>query len=229
MVENGTGKPDKQVVIFDLDGTLLQTLPSITVSSNAMLKYFGLPSVDMDLVARFIGNGSRILVERLMRHAGREEPLIVEEALKVYLDVFEIHCTDGVEPFDGVPEMLRDLRSMGADLAVVTNKNASMTARVLSAAFAPDLFSDIRGYTPSFPLKPDPSLTIDVLQNLQALPGCSFFVGDSDIDVFTGKNAGTRTIAVTWGYQPIERLRDANPDYIADKPEEVVGFICQYL
>jgi len=61
-----------------------------------------------------------------------------------------------------------------------------------------------------------------VLQNLQALPGCSFFVGDSDIDVFTGKNAGTRTIAVTWGYH-------ANPDYIADKPEEVVGFICQYL
>jgi phosphoglycolate phosphatase len=92
-----------------------------------------------------------------------------------------------------------------------------------------DLFSEIRGFSPDFPLKPDASQTIDVLEKLGASPERSFFIGDSDIDVMTGRNAGMRTVAVKWGYQPIEKLEAVSPDYLAESPEDLTAYIERIL
>lgn len=222
-------KSIKGVAIFDLDGTLQKTLPSITIASNLTLAHFDLPGVTEELVESFIGKGARVLVERLMRHAGVESPDCHEEAYQLYLKLFNEHCTDGVEPFEGVPQMLDDLQSMGLELAVVTNKNDKMTPLVLGKSFSLDTFSEIRGDNTQFPLKPNAAQTLEVLNLLGASLDYSFFIGDSDIDVLTGKNAKIRTIAVTWGYQPIERLIAVDPDYMADTPGEVVAYIQSVL
>jgi phosphoglycolate phosphatase len=125
--------------------------------------------------------------------------------------------------------MFDRLLGMGVDVAVVTNKNMSMAPRVLATSFSLDLFSEIRGYSPDFPLKPDASQTIDVLEKLGASPEWSFFIGDSDIDVMTGRNAGMRTVAVKWGYQPIEKLEAVSPDYLAESPEDLTTYIERVL
>lgn len=219
----------KSVAIFDLDGTLQKTLPSITISANMMLDYFGLPSLSQETVVGFIGKGARVLAESVMRHSGIDDPDTIEEAFRIYTRIFDEHCTDELEPYDGVPEMFERLLGMGVDVAVVTNKNMSMAPRVLATSFSLDLFSEIRGYSPDFPLKPDASQTIDVLEKLGASPEWSFFIGDSDIDVMTGKNAGMRTVAVKWGYQPIEKLEAVNPDYLAESPEDLTTYIERVL
>ena len=164
-----------------------------------------------------------------MRHSGIDDPDTLEEAFRIYTRIFDEHCTDELEPYDGIPEMLENLRAMGVDVAVVTNKNMSMAPRVLATSFSLDLFSEIRGFSPDFPLKPDATQTIDVLKKLRAAPERSFFVGDSDIDVLTGRNAGMHTIAVKWGYQPLEQLQAVNPDYLADNPEDLTAYIERVL
>lgn len=219
----------KSVVIFDLDGTLQKTLPSITISSNMMLDRFGLPNLTQDTVVRFIGKGSRVLAESVMRYSGINDPGTIEEAFRIYTEIFDEHCTDELEPYEGIPEMFERLLAMGVELAVVTNKNMSMAPRVLATSFPLELFSEIRGFSPDFPLKPDPTQTIDVLEKLGASPDSSFFVGDSDIDVLTGRNAGMRTIAVKWGYQPIEQLRAVRPDYFAESPEDLTAYVGRVL
>jgi phosphoglycolate phosphatase len=219
----------KSVAIFDLDGTLQKTLPSITISANMTLDHFGLPSLSQEIVVGFIGKGARVLAESVMRHSGIDDPDTIEEAFRIYTRIFDEHCTDELEPYDGVPEMFERLLGMGVDVAVVTNKNMSMAPRVLATSFSLDLFSEIRGYSPDFPLKPDASQTIDVLEKLGASPEWSFFIGDSDIDVMTGKNAGMRTVAVKWGYQPIEKLEAVSPDYLAESPEDLTTYIERVL
>jgi phosphoglycolate phosphatase len=219
----------KSVAIFDLDGTLQKTLPSITISANMMLDHFGLPSLSQEIVVGFIGKGARVLAESVMRHSGIDDPDTIEKAFRIYTRIFDEHCTDELEPYDGVPEMFERLLGMGVDVAVVTNKNMSMAPRVLATSFSLDLFSEIRGYSPDFPLKPDASQTIDVLEKLGASPEWSFFIGDSDIDVMTGKNAGMRTVAVKWGYQPIEKLEAVSPDYLAESPEDLTTYIERVL
>ena len=219
----------KSVAIFDLDGTLQKTLPSITIASNLTLDYFGLPNLSRDTVVRFIGKGARVLADSIMRHSGVDDPETLEEAFRVYTRIFDEHCTDELESYDGVPEMLERLLAIGVQVAVVTNKNMSMAPRVLATSFPLDLFSEIRGFSRDFPLKPDATQTMDVMKKLGASPEWSFFVGDSDIDVLTGRNAGMRTIAVKWGYQPLEQLKAVNPDYLAESPEDLTSYIERVL
>ncbi len=224
-----TREEGKSVAIFDLDGTLQMTLPSITISSNLTLDHFGLPNLSQETVVRFIGKGSRVLAESIMRHSGVDDPDALEKAFRIYTRIFDEHCTDELEPYDGVPEMLDRLLEMGVAVAVVTNKNMSMAPRVLATSFPLDLFSEIRGFSHAFPLKPDASQTIDVLEKLGASPERSFFIGDSDIDVLTGRNAGMHTIAVKWGYQPLEQLQAVNPDYLAESPQDLTTYIERVL
>jgi len=228
-VLKGIKEEFNSVAIFDLDGTLQKTLPSITISANMTLDHFGLPGLSQETVVGFIGKGARVLAESVMRHSGIDDPDTIEEAFRIYTRIFDEHCTDELEPYDGVPEMFDRLLGMGVDVAVVTNKNMSMAPRVLATSFSLDLFSEIRGYSPDFPLKPDASQTIDVLEKLGASPEWSFFIGDSDIDVMTGRNAGMRTVAVKWGYQPIEKLEAVSPDYLAESPEDLTAYIERIL
>ena len=112
-----------------------KTLPSITISANMTLDHFGLPSLSQEIVVGFIGKGARVLAESVMRHSGIDDPDTIEEAFRIYTRIFDEHCTDELEPYDGVPEMFDRLLGMGVDVAVVTNKNMSMAPRVLATSF----------------------------------------------------------------------------------------------
>jgi len=218
-------KPANQAAIFDLDGTLLDTLPSIMASCNETMNRLGLPEFGRDEIRTFLGMGARVLVERMMDAAGVTEPSIVDEAHRLYRELAPRQRERRAEPFPGIREMLDQVAGMGLKLGVLTNKSDKLAPGIVSDSFPQGLFTAVRGARPLVPLKPDPQSVLRMLRALKANPGKSFFIGDSDIDVLTGRAAGMRTIAVTWGYRPREELEALSPDWLAENPAGVADYI----
>lgn len=219
------GKRNNRAAIFDLDGTLLDTLPSILDSCNETMDHFDLPHFDRDEMVAFLGMGARVLVERMMAAAGVVDQDTLEEAYRIYLDLMPKQRARRAEPFPGIVEMLDQVAAMGIKLGVLTNKSDQLAAPIISDSFSPGLFKAVRGARRFVPLKPDPRSTLAMLRSLGADPGNSFFIGDSDVDVLTGRAAGMRTIAVTWGYRPTSELEALSPDCLASRPAEIVDCI----
>lgn len=224
-----TRKTIARAAVFDLDGTLLNTLPSLVASCRETLEILGLPPFGEEAVRTFIGMGQRVLVERMMAASGIEDQAMIDRAQAVYQEVFPRLCTYQVEAFEGIEALLDQLADWGFKLAVMTNKRDSLTAAVLARAFPPDRFDAIRGSLPGVPLKPDPGSTLDLLAQLGADPATSYFIGDSDIDILTGRAAGMQTIAVSWGFRPVQELVALSPDCLAHKTADIRDFIRQSL
>ncbi|MGI6158180.1 MAG: HAD family hydrolase [Saccharofermentanales bacterium] len=211
--------------LFDLDGTLLYTLPSIVASCNAMLERLRLAPLSMDQVREFVGSGSRVLVERAMRAHGITEGERIEHAYRTYTDLFKEGSRHHVAPYPGIIEMLDDLHNAGIKLGVITNKDHDLTPGVLATSFDLSRFDVILGTRPNVPLKPDPASTLEALDQMGCDAKASFFIGDSVIDVDTGRNAGMQTVSATWGYRSSRVLAAAHPDFFADAPEDVTAIV----
>lgn len=211
--------------IFDLDGTLGDTLDSLVYSVDKTLKEMQLPAITEDQCRSFVGNGARYLIERALEAAGDENHSRIEEGMELYRRVFDENCTYHLQPYEGIPELLRSLKDRGIKLAVLSNKPHRQTVKVVHAMCGDEVFDHIQGQKDEIPRKPDPAGVNYTLKQLGISKEECLYIGDSEVDIATGKNAGTKTIGVSWGFREKEELKAAGAEYIIDKAEELLQFL----
>ena len=210
----------KTAILFDLDGTLLDTLGDLHASTNAVLRQFGYPERTIDEVRRFVGNGARVLIQQAVP-AGEEHR--VEEVLAAFQAYYAAHCDILTRPYSGVPELLAELGEK-YPLAVVSNK-PDRAVKELAKIYFPALYA--RGESSDCPRKPAPDMVRMAMQALGA-EKC-IYVGDSEVDVLTAKNAGVPCIAVTWGFRDVEILRAAGAEYFCHHAADLPAIIEEVL
>ena len=211
--------------IFDLDGTLTDTLESLTYSVNATLSELGLSQITEEQCKAFVGSGARKLIERSLKAAGDPELLHVEKAMEVYGRVFKENCTYHVAPYEGIEELLNTLKALGVRLAVLSNKPHLQTKDVVATFFGADTFTCVQGQQEGIPRKPDPSAVFMIANELNAACEECLYIGDSDVDMQTGNAAGVTTIGVTWGFRSREVLKENGAVYIVNKAEEIMSIV----
>ena len=211
--------------IFDLDGTLTDTLESLTYSVNATLKELGLGQItDMQCKA-FVGSGARCLIEKALQAAGDPNAERVEEAMETYGRIFKKYCTYHVAPYNGIVEMLRELKEQGVQMAVLSNKPHLQTRDVVATFFEDETFSSVYGQREGVPRKPDPAAVHMILEELGVNGKECLYIGDSDVDMQTGCAAGVPTVGVTWGFRSKDVLIEHGATYVVDKPEEIISIV----
>lgn len=216
-----------RLVIFDLDGTLLYTVPDIAEATNHALSACGYPIHSETSIAGFIGNGINKLFERaLPEHARNQEEVLRIRSL--FLPYYNEHCADKTRPFGGIPELLREIQAAGIMIAVASNKYHPATAKLVPHFFPDIRFSAIFGEREGVPRKPDPSIVFDIL-SVSGLH-CDdrktvLYVGDSGVDMQTAANARIEAVGVTWGCRSREELATFAPAHIVDKPEEILAIV----
>lgn len=214
-----------RLCIFDLDGTLTDTLESLTFSVNETLKEMGLSAVTSEKCRQFVGNGARVLMEKSLLEAGESDLGRLDEAMEIYGRIFDANCTYHVVPYAGVPDMLRNMMQERLRLAVLSNKPHRQTVHVVETVFGKGLFTHIQGQKENIPRKPDPTAALGIAEELGISPEDTVYIGDSEVDIATGTNAHMMTIGVTWGFRGRAILQEAGAKYIADTPEEVMKLI----
>lgn len=212
----------KMLAIFDLDGTLLDTVADLGGAVNHTLAAHGLPQFELPEYKMKVGRGMRNLVKAALPGTHQEDAF-VDSFLGEFLDHYLSHIDVRTRPYPGIPEMLGELDSMGVKIAVASNKIQKGTEHLVREFFPDIPFAAICGNSPGFPLKPDPALVQYIMDRAGASKEETFMVGDSGIDITTAHNAGIRVIAVTWGFRPREDLLEA--DFTTDVAAEITEII----
>lgn len=208
--------------IFDLDGTLLNTIGSLTYAVNGMLKHFGYPAVAEAQVKKFVGDGYEKLVERSLKFSGDEELLHYKEALTVYMKVFKANALHEVKPYDGIMELLEALKARGFKAAVLSNKPDAQTIENIEAVFGKGYFDFVAGERTGIRRKPDPAGVFQILEMFGERAEHCLYFGDTSTDMETGLGAGVTTVGVTWGFRDRKELEAFHPEYVIDHPREVL-------
>ena len=211
-----------ELIIFDMDGTILDTLEDLKNSMNYTLRMFHMPERSLDEIRSFVGNGIRRLIEQAVV-AGTSEDKITE-IHKKFMEHYEIHCADFTKPYDGMCELIANLRKQGYKTAVVSNK-ADAAVRDLCVQYFPKLFDLAIGEKPDLARKPAPDMVNLALQQLQISKERAVYVGDSDVDVATAKNSNLDLIAVDWGFRSRECLLAQGADIIISHPSEILELV----
>lgn len=211
--------------IFDLDGTLTDTLESLTYSVNATLRELGLAQITDEQCKAFVGSGARKLIERSLKAAGDSKLKHMEEAMEVYGRIFKENCTYHVTPYEGIEEMLEKLKQAGVKLAVLSNKPHLQTRDVVATFFKSGTFTCVQGQQEGVPRKPDPTAVFQLADELGVTREECLYIGDSDVDMKTGVAAGVTTIGVTWGFRSREVLEENGATYIVNKAKEIISIV----
>ena len=211
-----------KAAIFDMDGTILDTLADICGSVNASLRREGFPERTMEEVRSFVGNGAKKLVERAVP-AGTDAET-TRRVLDFYRPYYEAHAQIRTAPYPGVPEAMETLRAAGVKLAVVSNKPHAATAK-LAARYYPGVFDAVLGARDGTAVKPAPDLLNEAMEALGVRPEETVYIGDSDVDVVTAENAGTDGIAVAWGFREETFLRERGAARIVRDAAELTAAI----
>lgn len=204
--------------IFDLDGTIAYTLDDLTNGINMVLDHFELPNIDKEHALQSINNGVRKFVYRCLPEGMRDDPDFFEEALRVYRKFYEQNCLVYTKPYPFVLEGLEYLKKSGAKMAVFSNKQHESTVKIVNELF-PDLFDIVLGGQNGFAHKPSPDGALYIAEQLGAKPDEIAFIGDSDVDMTTAKNAGMHPIGVSWGYRPASLLTELGAEKIICDPD----------
>lgn len=208
-------------VIFDLDGTLIDSRNDLGNSVNRILIKRGLDPHPMVAYNQFVGNGIAKLVERAFPD-GYED---LEGALQDFIVDYGAHCTDDVVFYPGVLEMLRTLNTMNIPIAVLTNKEQSLTDKIIDVAFESIQFVDVIGDRMDDLKKPNPHYIYALLNKMNLKPEETLYIGDSDVDVQTGHNAGLKVCGVAWGFRGKEELNKNNADYVVETADEILKIV----
>lgn len=212
----------KQAVIFDLDGTLLNTLGDLRAATNHALAVRGLAPRSMDEIRRFVGNGIRLLICRAMPEGTSDAE--IDAALEDFKAYYAAHIHDHTVPYDGIPQLLTALRKRGMKVAVLSNKIDSASQELI-AYFFPGKTDVVFGEHVGVPRKPDPTSCRMVMQQLGVQPEQVLYVGDSGTDMQTAKHAGLYAVGVTWGFRSREVLTENGADVLVDSPEQILQII----
>ncbi|MEY8353749.1 HAD family hydrolase [Lachnospiraceae bacterium 54-53] len=207
--------------IFDLDGTIIDTLCSLSRSISLTMEHFGYGPVDEAHTRIFVGDGFKKLVERALIHSGDENLSHFEAALAFYEETFRQNCLYRVKPYPGVPELLKFLKEKGVGIAVLTNKGHERAVECVETVYGKGFFDLITGEGNGVKCKPDPSGALMTAGHFQAKPSQCLYFGDTNTDMRTGINAGMDTAAVTWGFRSRTELEAFRPKYIIDHPDEM--------
>ena len=211
--------------IFDLDGTLTNTLESMTYSVNLTLKEMGLSQITKDQCRMFVGNGARVLIEESLKVSGDPKASRIEEGMKIYGRIFDQNCTYHVTLYEGIPEMLKALKDRGIHLAVLSNKPDRQTVKVVKEIFGDNIFDYAQGQKDGIRRKPEPDGVWYLMEQMQVSKEECLYIGDSEVDAATGKNAGLKTIGVLWGFRDRKTLETAGADDLIDRPDELLQFV----
>ncbi len=219
------------LAIFDLDGTLLNTIADLGAACNYALEKAGYPTHQAEEYPQLVGNGVNKLIERALPPKARTE----ENVLRVrewFVPYYNEHNCDLTKPYEGIEEVLRILKDTGWQLAVASNKYQAATEKIVKHYFG-DRFDVVLGERKSCPRKPDPQIVRDILKECRIdytftqsgkLTSATemIYIGDSDVDIQTARNAGLRVIGCSWGFCKRETLQTLNPDYLIDKPLDIL-------
>ena len=211
--------------IFDLDGTFTNTLESMTYSVNLTLEEMGLSKITKDQCRLFVGNGARVLMEKSLKAAGDTDASRIEEGMEIYGRIFDQNCTYHVTPYEGIPEMLKALKDKGIHLAVLSNKPDRQTVKVVKAIFGEELFDYAQGQKEGIRRKPEPDGVWYLMEQMHVSKEECLYIGDSEVDAATGRNAGLKTIGVLWGFRDRKTLETAGADDLIDRPDELLQFV----
>lgn len=208
-----------QTVIFDLDGTILDTIEDLAAAGNWVCRQHGWPEHTVEQFKGMVGHGIPNLISRFTPE-DRRSPLLMASALSQFTGYYGDHNMEKTVPYAGIPEMLERLRSAGIQMAVYSNK-ADEFSREMVAHYFPGVFRLVRGKRQGVPVKPDPTGVKAAMAELGADPAATLFVGDSSVDIQTGHNAGLKACGVTWGFRSRESLLEAGADFMADTAQEL--------
>ena len=214
-----------KVCIFDLDGTLADTIVSIAYCVNKALEQLGLTPHNVDSYNYFAGDGITPLLERSLLASGDIELVHFQELREVYIRIFAEHNMYEVTPYDGIVEMLGVLKEKNIKLAVLSNKPDAQAKNVVNTLFGEGCFDYIQGQKDTFPKKPDPAGAIRIAEILQVEKEECIYVGDTDTDMDTGNRAGMYTVGVTWGFRTREELEEHHADVIIEHPGELIDIV----
>ena len=208
-----------RAAIFDLDGTLTDTLADLHVSVNEMLEHFGYPTRTLDEVRQFVGNGARKL---MIRALPADKVDFVDEALSFYNECYARHCTDKVKPYAGIMNLLATLSDKKIPLGICTNKQHFAAVEIAEKILAPVKFAQVSGDEPNQPRKPDPTRPLAVAKSCGVEPEDTAYFGDTAVDMETAHNAGFLAVGVTWGFRPRSELESSGAQIIVDSPSEIL-------
>lgn len=211
----------KRLVIFDLDGTLLNTIADLGESVNYALKEMGYPTHSIKSYPNMVGNGVKKLIERALPPEAAN-PQIVDRLLSHFKKYYDEHCCDFTEPYPGIPEMLAKLSESGIDLAVTSNKYQAAVTKIINHYFPDANWKAVLGNNPGVPVKPDPSVVFQALLLCPTPKSDVLYVGDSGIDMETARRACVESVGVTWGFRSETELRRSLADHIVHDPDEII-------
>lgn len=213
---------DTAGVIFDLDGTLADTLADIAAGVNYALAREGLPEASTEQIKGWVGEGYLVLMQRAAPQADREQ---LQRLIRVGGTYYSQHALDQTRLYPGVRDLLEALQAAEVPLAVLSNKPALVTVPIVEALCPGIRFVAVAGYRDEASKKPNPTLALEIAQSMEAEPRKVLFVGDSATDIATARNAGMPVVAVTWGFRSREQLQAAGPDAMIDRPTELLGLL----
>lgn len=210
-----------KALLFDLDGTLVNSLEDLKNSTNFALDKMGFPVHETECYKYFVGDGMAKLIERALPEDKKDKETI-QNTLKIFLEHYAQHYVDKTVPYDGIVQLLDELTSY--KLAIISNKNQEMATVVVKKLLG-DKFQIVCGKRENYPTKPDPKLTLEIISELGVKPSECVFIGDSGMDMAVAKNAGCIALGVLWGFRKEDELRENGADYIASAPAEILGVL----
>lgn len=211
-----------KLAIFDLDGTVLNTIGGLAHAVNAVLESNGIPVKTKDEVQAMVGNGTRKLIERSVGEGA--DPELIDKVYSEYQKFYSENCSYDTYPYEGITDMLIALKQAGVKCAVVTNKPDAPAKTLIEEHFA-GLIEQTHGNVPDVPVKPDPTFVFKTMESLGVKPSETVYIGDSDVDIRTGKNAGIDYISVDWGFRTREFLIENGAGIIFSDPARLADYL----
>ena len=214
----------KKLVIFDLDGTLLNTIADLAQSTNYALKQLGYPTHPVEKYKFMVGNGINKLFERALPEGEKTEENILR-VRKEFIPYYNLHNADDSQPYTGIPELLSELQILGIQLAVASNKYQAASQRLIEHYFPSIRFVAVFGQREGINVKPDPTIVFDILKLSNTPKEAVLYVGDSGVDMQTAANAEVEACGVTWGFRPRTELEQFNPTYLVNTAQEIKNIV----
>lgn len=214
-----------KAILFDLDGTIADTIDAIRHGINLAMNELGYPESSREEVLSHINFGARHLIRLSLPEQYQSDEARVDEALAVYDRTYAKTYRETDRPYDGIPEVVSALAQKGYAIGVLSNKQDAFVQNLVPVLLPEGTYKVVRGQVPGAPAKPDPTVPLALCRLLGAEPHECALVGDSDVDMVTAKNAGFLAVGVSWGYRPVERLLEMGADAIAKAPEDILKII----
>ncbi len=214
----------KKLAIFDLDGTLLNTIDDLAHAANHALTECGFPTHDIASYPFFVGNGVGRLLERVLPPDHRD-PQTIGRIREIFQNYYDRHLWDHTHPYPGIEDLLYELSARGVKLAVASNKYQAATSALIAHFFPRLPFEAVHGMRPDIPAKPDPSIVFNVLRTIPTPKADVIYIGDSGVDMETARRACVESVGVTWGFRPVGELRQFLAEHIITSPDALLAFI----